>query len=157
MHKKLIYKQNDIGTIDEVINLSIDTFRPKTIQEEEKYHSRKDWIEKISEGGLLISAFDGKKCIGFSFTYEREPESKHIWIVAVDKDYRKKGVWKHMYQKTLDWSKKLGTKKITINTYKDKFPNMYKFLLNNDFNIYREKAITSTNKELTKSYFEKEL
>jgi GNAT superfamily N-acetyltransferase len=50
-----------------------------------------------------------------------------------------------MYEEIIKYAKQKGFKKLTLNTYKNKFPSMYTFCLKNGFEEYR------TEKE--KSFF----
>lgn len=126
------YPVNDFSTLQGVLDLSKIIFKP-TSEEELLYHDPNDWKQKISQNGLLITAVSGSRVCGFAICYIKEQGSLHIWNVGVSKDYRNKGIWKSMYEMILDFAKKKGIKRLTLNTYPARFPNMYKFVQKNNF------------------------
>lgn len=138
---------NKIDELEKVLNVASEVFKPNE-EEKQRYHNKEDWKQKIKNGGLLISASINDKIVGFTICYLK-PDSFHIWNVGVLEDYRKLGVWKLMHNEIISYATKNNYKKITINTYKDQFPNMYNFLTTNRYKEYKV--------EDSKSFFEKDL
>lgn len=131
----LIINLNKIEELDEALEVSNLVFKPSPV-EVEKYHNRNDWVEKIKNNGLLITAKNNNLMVGFSICYPKDGKF-HIWNVGVLENYRKLGVWKQMYDAVLKFAIEKGFKHLTLNTYKDKFSNMYAFCLNQGFVEYK--------------------
>lgn len=137
MTPNLTYKLNEISNIDDPLILSIKIFNPskeKTL----KYHNKEDWLNKIKDKGILISVYDDDKCIAFAICYKTNSDTLHIWNVGVLDEYRGLGIWRETYNRIIDYAIKQGFKKITLNTYKDKFPNMYAFVKKESFDLIKE-------------------
>lgn len=126
---------NNLEELDNVLRVSREVFKP-TPEKEEKYHNKEDWLNKIKNNGLLITAKDKGSVVGFSICYPKD-NKLHIWNVGVVENYRRFGVWKQMYKAILNSAKQNGFKKLTLNTYKNKFPNMYAYCLKNGFEEYK--------------------
>lgn len=138
---------NRIEELDTALDVSKQVFKPSP-EEMQKYHNRKDWLEKISNGGLLITTKDTNTIVGFAICYPKKGNF-HIWNVGVLKNYRGLGVWRQMYENILNFAKEKGFKNLTLNTYKNKFPDMYSFCLNHGFVVYKT--------EEEKSFFIKDI
>ena len=115
---------NKIEDLDEVLQVSEEVFEPN-FQEKEKYHKKSDWLEKI-KNGLLISAVSNNQIVGFAICCKKET-AFHIWNVGVLTKYRKIGIWQRMYKEIIKFAKDSGYRQVSLNTYKEKFPPMYKF------------------------------
>lgn len=122
---------NNFDELDNVLRVSREVFKP-TPEEKEKYHYREDWLNKIKNKGLIIAAKDKSSVIGFSICYPKG-SILHIWNVGVVEKYIRIGVWKQMYKAIVKSAKQNGFNELTLNTYKNKFPNMYAFCLENGF------------------------
>ncbi len=138
---------NKVEDIDEVLALSYKIFTPSP-EENKKYHNKDDWIDKINNHGLLVTAWDGDKIIGFSICYSKH-ETFHIWNVGVLEEYRRHGIWKMMYEEIKKFATKENFETLTLNTYKSRFPGMYNFVLKNGFTEYKTEG--------EKSFFMKRL
>lgn len=138
---------NQLNELDDVLEVASSVFNPNE-EEKQKYHSKEDWKQKVENDGLLISASINNKIIGFAICYLK-PDSFHIWNVGVLDDYRKLGVWKLIHNEIISYATKNRHKRITVNTYKDQFPNMYNFLVKNGYKEYKTEG--------PKSFFEKDL
>lgn len=132
---KIVLHINQLDELDEVLKISNEVFNP-SLEELEKYHNKADWKQKISGGGLLISALADNRIVGFSICYPKDGNF-HIWNVGVLNEYRKQGVWKLMHEEITKYAKRKGYNKLTLNTYKKKFPRMYAFALSNGYKEYR--------------------
>lgn len=132
----LKFNLNKIEELDEALAVSIKIFNPskKIIC---KYHDKNDWLNKINNGGLFISALNNGKVIGFAICYPEE-NNFHIWNVGVLKEYRRFGVWKEMFNRILSFAAQKNFRHLTLNTYKTKYPNMYSFCLKNGFEEYKK-------------------
>lgn len=149
----MFYETNKINQLENILELSKDVFSPSK-EDALKYHDKADWLNKINKNGLLISVKDKNKYIAFAICYQKEERILHIWNVGVQGEYRRMGIWKEIYQRILDYAIEKGYKYLTLNTYENKFPNMYKFAKREEF-ILTKKEIT-TNGDI-KSCFIKEL
>lgn len=122
---------NIVNDLDEVLNVSTVVFNPSH-EEIKKYHNKEDWLNKIRDGGLLITAKYNNVIIGFAICYPRD-HRLHIWNVGVLKEHRRSGVWTRMYAGIIKYAKQKHFNEISLNTYKDKFPKMYEFCINHGF------------------------
>jgi len=138
---------NQLEELDEVLAISNEIFEPSS-EELQKYHNRDDWSGKLNNGGLMITAWNDNKMVGFSICYPKE-NGFHIWNVGVLKEYRRQGIWEIMHEIIQKFGRENNYNHLTINTYKDKFPGMYKFVLNNGYTEYKTEG--------DKSFFIKEL
>ncbi len=138
---------NQLNELDDVLKIASEVFNPD-VEKKQKYHNKEDWKQKVENGGLLISASINNKIIGFAICYLK-PDSFHIWNVGVLDDYRKLGVWKLIHNEIICYATKNNHKRVTVNTYKDQFLNMYNFLVKNGYREYKM--------EDSKSFFEKDL
>lgn len=142
MLEKFDYRLNDISTIEDVLLVSNKVFLPSD-KEVFKYHDKHDWLSKIQNGGLLISVYEDTKCVGFAICYKVDKEELHIWNVGLLDEYRGKGIWKETYKIIVEYSLEKNFKKLTLNTYKDKFPNMYTFVNKEGFRLLKEEETPS--------------
>jgi len=138
---------NQIKEFEKALEVSNQVFEPSP-EELQKYHDKNDWLNKINSGGLMVGAWDDKKMVGFSICYPKEGKF-HIWNVGVLKEYRKLGIWKMMYGEIEKFAKERRFDQLTLNTYKVKFPGMYRFVLDNGFTEYKTEG--------EKSFFIKKL
>jgi ribosomal protein S18 acetylase RimI-like enzyme len=139
MPNNLNFKTNDISTLDDVLKLSHKIFLPSK-EDIKKYHNKQDWLYKINNNGLLISVYDDNNCIAFAICYKKDNKKLHIWNVGVLTKYRGQGVWRDMYNIIIEYAKSNGYKEITLNTYKEKFPNMYSFVKKEGFTLLKEET-----------------
>lgn len=128
---KITLHINQLEELDKALGISNKVFEP-SLEELRKYHNRNDWLNKINNGGLFITAWDGDKIVGFSICYPKE-QKFHIWNVGVLKEYRKFGIWRTMHNEIVKFAKEKNFKQLTLNTYKAKFPGMYNFVLGNGY------------------------
>lgn len=122
---------NKIKELDAVLDISRKVFEP-SMEEIRRYHDRNDWLEKINNGGLLITVSDNMTPVGFAICYSKE-NYLHIWNVGVLEDYRKLGIWNEMYEHIIHFAELNKFKHLSLNTYKEKFPHMYSFCIKNGF------------------------
>jgi len=142
---KISINKNNLSELDEVITLSVKVFHPSA-EQLVKYHDNADWIKKIENGGLLLSALIKNKIVGFVICYRKSPDILHIWNVGIDEEYRRMGIWNNLYNEILDWAKQKNYKYVSLNTYKQKFPNMFTFAIKNNFVLDSEEVVDNTVK-----------
>lgn len=146
------YKINDLATLDEAITISKEIFHPSA-KEVEEYHNKEDWNTKIRKDGLLIVAYVKNEPVAFVLSYIKEVSSLHIWVGGILEKFRGSGLWTGMYEKIEKYARDKNFQKLTLNTYKDKFPIMYQFATKHEFTCYK----TEMKDGLEKSFFEKRL
>ncbi len=144
------YKINDLAALDDAILISKEIFHPST-KEIEEYHDKQDWDNKIEKGGLLVVAYAENEPAAFVASYIKEAGILHIWVGGVLEKFRGLGLWSGMYEKIEEYAKGKKFQKITLNTYKDKFPIMYRFATKHGFICYK----TEMKDGLEKSFFER--
>ena len=138
---------NDIDDLDEALDISNQISVPSPA-EAEKYHNKQDWLKKIEDGGLLVTAKQDGHMAGYAICY-REDHVFHIWNVGVLEDFRGLGIWKRVYETIYQYAIKNGCDQLTLNTYKSKFSSMYSFCIKHGFVEYKI--------EDAKSYFIKHI
>ncbi len=131
---EIVVHINKIDELDEVLKVSEIIFKPNK-EEKEKYHLKSIWLERINNG-LLVSSLVDNKIIGFAVCYKKE-DVFHIWNVGVLEEYRKSGVWRKMYDEIVKFSIEKDFLKLTLNTYKNKYPKMFDFAIKEGFEEYR--------------------
>jgi len=143
---------NNSDDLPEALKLAEDIFQPNEA-EKIKYHNPIDWKRRM-DNGLLVLARKEDIPVGFAISYEKEG-ALHIWNVGVLEEYRRLGIWKAIYEAIMRFAKENNYKKVTINTFKEKFPGMYNFLINNEFVEYKTEIDQLSGN--TKSLFEKNI
>ena len=137
MITNLDYRLNVVSTLDDALLVSHKVFSPSE-KEVLKYHDKNDWLNKIRNKGLLISVYDDIKCVAFAICYKKEKDQLHIWSVGVLDTYRGRGIWKQIYKNIIQYAQEKGFQKLSLNTYKDEFPNMYTFVKKEGFKLLSE-------------------
>lgn len=143
---------NNSDDLPEALKLAEDIFQPNEA-EKIKYHNPIDWKHRMDNGLLVLARKDGIP-VGFAISYEKDG-ALHIWNVGVLEEYRRSGIWRAIYEAIMRFAKENNYKKITINTFKEKFPGMYNFLINNEFIEYKTEVDQLSGN--TKSLFEKNI
>lgn len=148
-------RENYLAGLEEAVELSIDILNthPPTKEVLKKFHTKQAWMEKLNNGGLLLTAYEEDKLIGFVICALKQDKIFNIWLVGVLEDYRSRGIWKNLYQKVEEYAKNNGHMRLTLGTYKDKYPSMYSFATRHGFVCYK----TEMQDGFEKSYFEKQL
>lgn len=142
--------------IPKVNRLSLSAFNPPD-GIDNPFHSEQKWKENYAKDGFIVTAYDEEKPIGFVFFYtnDLDPNAAHCWLAGVKEEYRRLGVFKQLMDYCVPILEKKGYSKITINTYKDKYPAMYEYLSNNGFSLIHEQPATWGDEITQKSFFEK--
>jgi ribosomal protein S18 acetylase RimI-like enzyme len=130
MENALIVRRGTIEDLKMAMQIAEEVFKP-TPEEKVRHHQYKIWKEKM-ENGVLVVGCHKNKLVGFALSYAKSTDF-HIGNVGVVEEFRKKGLWKMMYEETLRFAVNNGYKSISLNTYKDKFPGMYNFCIKNGF------------------------
>jgi GNAT superfamily N-acetyltransferase len=138
--------------LDKAITVCKEVFKPGK-DELALYYSKEDWAKRI-ENGLLLLAYDQEKIIGFAISYKTNDLTFHIWNVGVLEEYRGKGIWSGFFKQIAEHARLLGMNKLTLNTYKTKFPNMYQFVTSHNFNLIKTENVEVDGKTVEKNYFE---
>ncbi len=144
-----INDQNEIGPALGLANLVFDP-SPEEIA---KYHQPQIWKDMINNGGVLITAHANTSIIGFAICQKKDDTTLHIWNVGVHPLYRGKGVWRKMIQCIEKIAVERNYHRITLNTYRDRFPYMYAFAEKNGFIEYHSEM----HNGVIKSFFEKKI
>lgn len=88
--------------------------------------------------------------IGFKFGYRREPGRFHSWLGGVRPLFRRRGAMRALTQAQESWARANGFEAITVNTFQEKFPQMYLFLLGEGYEI-----IPANEPDQKKTHFQK--
>ncbi len=126
---------NKTEELDEAIDISNQISVPSPA-EAQKYHNKQDWLQKVKDGGLLVTAKQDRQMAGYAICY-REDHIFHIWNVGVLESYRGQGVWKKIYETICQYATEKGCDRLTLNTFKSKFSGMYSFCLKSGFVEYK--------------------
>lgn len=127
-------------------DLSVEVFGESA--SEPKY-SLQVWKENLGKNGLLLGTFMDGALVGFKFGYEREPGSFHSWLGGVREPYRHQGIMRLLTERQEAWARSRGYRVLTVNTYQEKFPAMYKLLIGMGY--------AELDRREGKSFFRKEL
>lgn len=152
----ITYKQNNIEDLEEIFRISSVIFNPSP-QEIEKHQNKDDWTKKIKNGGILITAYSDNTLVGFAICRKNDSETLHIWNVGVLPQFRKKGIWQEMYRQITTYAKDNGFVRITLNTFKSLFPEMYSFAQKEGFSCYETEMEERRGKMIEQTHFEKKL
>ena len=154
----IVIKQLDEKDFPEVIKLSLSIFKPKA-GKQDRYHNIQRWKKYFKHKGILLGAFINKKLVGYLFCYQRESNqnSLHCWAAGVDKKYRQKGILKKLISKLIKILKEKNYKALTINTWPEKFPEMYAYLTKYGYEEYKKQEKTWENKKTLKVFFRKKV
>lgn len=144
---------NPVDKIDAILETAKEVFKP-THDEIIKYHNKEVWINKVKNGGLLLTISNSDRVVAFAIC-DKRVNCLHIWNVGVLPEYRKTGYWKKMHDQIIKYANTQGLNKLTLNTYKEKFPGMYNFVSTNGYSLISEEF--DETQKLTKSSFEKYL
>ncbi|MDB5260156.1 MAG: Acetyltransferase family protein [Candidatus Nomurabacteria bacterium] len=133
------YIVNDESKVKEGVALCREVFNNQ--QGFEEHYDENEWREKLAEGGLFIAATENNTLIGFAMCYKKTPETFHIWDVGVEKEHRKKGVWRKMFNLINEYARKRGYSYLTIHTFKEISPVMFNFLVKEGFEITEDEFL----------------
>lgn len=78
--------------------------------------------------GLLLGARENNsnQIVAFMFLYHKLPSQIHIWLAGTHQDFRCQGAMSMMFKHALAKAKERASEKVTLNTYPDKFPGMFR-------------------------------
>lgn len=98
------------------------------------------YFEERLEGktALLLVACDGDTVAGYGVSYLQD-SAAYIWIVGTLPDYRRRGVYQHIFRETFDWAKANGAHKLQLKT-RNSCRNMLAWLVKNDFQFMEIEA-----------------
>lgn len=157
--EKWTIKENEIEQLDNIFKLQEDLFIP-SICEQEKYSDKNEWIEKIENGGKLLTVYsDNSQLIGYAVAYPESKEVFRIWIVAVRSDFRRRGLWKAMYKIIHNYAKDNNYSKIVLTGSKARFPEMTHFAISNQYKVTNEEKVRDHKRGdiFLRTHFEKEI
>lgn len=144
--------------IPQVMQLSAQIFTPivKQLGNDEKPEL---WHEQLRLNGLLLGAYVDDQLAGYTFFFEKEKDngSSHCWMTGVLEKYRGQGILSKLMDEGQRQLQEKGYKQISVNTFEEKFPNMYAYLQNHGFTLYKEEQKEWQGKSVTKSFFRKQL
>lgn len=102
--------------IEELLNDVSDDFTPP-LKEEIKLN---EYAEKITRHATIFSIIEGGKLAGFIAVYCNDPEKQvaYVTMLAVSKSHRINGIGTQLIEMTVDYLKKIGFGKITLEIYK---------------------------------------
>lgn len=146
----ITYKINDLSDVPAAIEISKEIFHPSA-EEIREYHDGDDWIHKINVGGLLVVAYVEEKPAALAMCYLKDQNTLHITIGGVLERYRGLGLWSAIFKKVEAYTKEHNHLRLTLNTYREKFPVMYAFAFTHGFTCYK----TEMRHGFEKSYFER--
>ncbi|KXK26389.1 MAG: Acetyltransferase (GNAT) family protein [candidate division WS6 bacterium OLB20] len=144
---------NQTDDLSRALDLAETVFTPGE-EDREQYHNRKDWEERIANGGLFLTAYSEGTFAGFALCTRKPGDRFHIWITCVDEEFRRKGIWRRLYENILDYALFSGYRTLTLNTNEQRFPEMYAFMRAEGYDI------TATEEQAdgtVKTFFSKKL
>jgi GNAT superfamily N-acetyltransferase len=78
----------------------IDVYRRSTLGERRPIHNRATMAAMLEHGNVLISAWDGDKCVGLARTLTDYAYVAYLADLAVDVAYQRTGIGKELIQRT---------------------------------------------------------
>lgn len=123
---------NQAEDIESTIEFSKEVFGSDS-KTDTKYHDPKNWKKKLDEGALLVCvSTEANELVAFCFCIPKEP-ALHVWLAGVKSSFRSKGIWHNLFHMIEHYALDNKFNQITLNTYKNKFPQMYNFCINHGF------------------------
>ncbi len=144
-----------VENLDAALAVSRVVFGPSS-EEIEKFHNKEDWKEKIETGGLLVIAKVDGEVGGYIVAYKTTDEVMHMWGAGVLPEFDDLGIFSNMFEELAVKCKQDGIKKITLHTIEEKFPAMYKFVIERGFVEYEKEWVEDGSPDalIEKSKFE---
>ncbi len=143
-----------VENLDDALEVSRAVFGPNS-EEIEKYHNKEDWKEKIETGGLLVIAKVDGEVAGYIVAFRTSDEVMHMWGAGVLPRFDDLGIFSNMFEEMAVKCKQDGIKKITLHTIEQKFPAMYKFVMERGFVEYEKEWIDDgPDAQIERSKFE---
>ncbi len=92
----IIYRTDKAISLDEFI----DVYQRSTLGERRPVHNRATMAAMLEHGDVLISAWDGDKCVGLARTLTDYAYVAYLADLAVDVAYQRKGIGKELIRRT---------------------------------------------------------
>ena len=105
------------------------------------HHIFSKWTDHYKNDGILLGAFKDNELVGYIFGYRVDEDEFHYWMGGVGEKHRGNGIGRSLLTELEKKVKEEGYKKITVNTYKEKWQVQYGFLLRHGYNVYKEEEI----------------
>jgi len=138
---------NDLSFIENVLELHNKVFNEGR---DTAYNSKEEWLRRIANGGYFVFCRKAEIVVGYAVCDIVENEDFKIWLAGVDPEFRKKGIWKMLYENVKQHAQSEGREHMLLNTFPSKFPAMYSFLLSVDAEIYRKEMVDGGEKYYAK-------
>lgn len=128
---------------------------PKIQEWDRPEASKVDYCSKHMGDGnkLILGAYVKDEIIGYLLAYHKN-NSFYCWITAVDKRYRRMGIFSDMMNKFIDYAKEHKYSKVTLKTLNNK-REMLSYLVKNNWNFID--IIKNDNVILNEILVEKEI
>jgi|GEM_PF-5135477 len=101
------------------------------------FNSKEEWLRRISDGGYFVVCTSSTQVVGYAVCDVVENGDLKIWLVGVEPDCRKQGIWTRLYENIVRHAKNEGRTHVLLNTRPSKFPAMYSFLQSRNAEIYK--------------------
>lgn len=134
---------NDLGVVDEVLQLHNKVFDEG---KETVFNSKEEWLRRITAGGYFVFCRKESKVVGYAVCDIVENGDFKIWLVGVDPDFRKQGIWTMLYEDVKQHAQSEGRSHVLLNTFPSKFPAMYSFLQSQNAEIYMKEVVDGAEK-----------
>lgn len=101
------------------------------------FNSKEEWLRRIGAGGYFVVCKSDTQVVGYAVCDVVENGDLKIWLVGVEPDFRKQGIWTRLYKNIVQHAKNEGRTHVLLNTRPSKFPAMYAFLQSVNAEIYK--------------------
>jgi GNAT superfamily N-acetyltransferase len=136
IYGEITSQQQDAELFRKTLALSRSIFEPDTAEQDRPPTSQlSTWEKHIELPGskLILATNSSHQPVGFFFVVPRTHpeigyELPHIWIACVDTASRGLGIFPHLTNKVKAHAMNLGYQEITVCTYPEVFPKMYRIL-----------------------------
>ncbi|WP_040473599.1 GNAT family N-acetyltransferase [Flavobacterium frigoris] len=145
---KIEYYQHNRKNYDDILDLTLQSGEYSRFNIDENFRNNeysklyKEWIDNSINKKLaqeIIVKYLDNKVVGFATLSKKDDQLADISLVAVDKNYRGKGIAKEIILNTIIEAKKRGFNKIQVVTQVDNLPANGLYLATG----FKEKSLTN--------------
>jgi GNAT superfamily N-acetyltransferase len=148
--------------VQKILNVSCAIFEiDPSLEPREAPADLSEWLIRLNEksGEIIIHRdLSSGEVTAFLFTFRRSPDPDvlHIWIAGCSAQHRRKGIMNSLFEEVERRTLRQGYKKLTVNTYPEKFVNMPHFLNSRNYIVISTSPGTDAPDDLgVKLSFEK--
>lgn len=110
---------------------------PKIVEFDRKEAGKADYCNNRLKNldNIILASYVENIIVGYLIGHEKEGNF-YCWVVGVDPNYRRKGIFTAMMKKFEEYAKKQGYKKVTLKTLNNK-REMLNYMVKNNWNFIK--------------------